>query len=223
MTTRLPTTGLFRFQVFLTVTRPSAPGARAPTAAARAADEALAALYAEHARSLLRMAALLIWAGGIMAVPDTVRGMAEEIVHEAFAAMHREWRRLRDADRALRYLRRAIVNRTRACVRASHGDLTSDGSLLAALRRMPGRQREALVLRYYADLPEAQAAAAMGVSTAAFRGHAARGIRALRSEAYAPAPHPQGLSTPHPRLVCLTHNAVHSMSSCCAQRYPQAR
>ena len=134
MTTRLPTTGLFRFQVFLTVTRPSAPGARAPTAAARAADEAL-----------------------------------------------------------------------------------------AALRRMPGRQREALVLRYYADLPEAQAAAAMGVSTAAFRGHAARGIRALRSEAYAPAPHPQGLSTPHPRLVCLTHNAVHSMSSCCAQRYPQAR
>ena len=182
MTMRLPTTGLFRFQVGLTFTRPgapSAPSARAPSAAVRAADEALATLYADHGRSLLRIAALLIWTGGIIVAPDKVRGMAEDIVHEAFAAMHREWRRLRDADRALRYVRRAIINGTRAHVSASRGDLTSDGSLLSALPRMPGLQREALVLRYYADLPEAQAAAAMGVSTAAFRGHAARGMRTL--------------------------------------------
>jgi DNA-directed RNA polymerase specialized sigma24 family protein len=51
--------------------------------------------------------------------------------------------------------------------------------VLAALRRLPGRQREALVLRYYADLPEAAAADAMGVTRAAFRGHAARGMIAL--------------------------------------------
>ena len=188
MIMRTPTTGMFRFQVGMTITVPGAPGARAPSAAVRAADEALATLYADHARSLLRIAALLIWAGGITVAPDKVRGIAEEIVHEAFAAMHREWRRLRDADRALRYLRRAIVNGTRACVSSSRGDLTSDGSLLAALQRMPGPQREALILRYYADLPEPQAAAAMGVSTAAFRWHAARGMKALFSGGYTPTP-----------------------------------
>lgn len=188
VTMRLPTIGL-------TLTGPGAPtGVRAPRAAVRAADEALATLYTDHARSLLRIAALLLWTSGMMVAPDKVRAVAEDIVHEAFAAMHREWRRLRNADRALRYLQRAIVNGTRACVSASRSELTSDGTLLAALRRMPGRQREALVLRYYADLPEAQAAAAMGVSTAAFRGHAARGMRALFSGGHSAA---RPASAPH--------------------------
>src|SRR5262249_55920331 len=142
VTMRLPATGLFRLQVGLTLTGPGAPArARAPSAAFRAADEALSTLYADHARSLLRIAALLIWSGGVTVGRDKVRSMAEDIVHEAVAAMHREWRLLRNADRALRYLHRAIVNGARACASTSRGDLTNDGSLLAALGRMPGPQR----------------------------------------------------------------------------------
>jgi DNA-directed RNA polymerase specialized sigma24 family protein len=126
-------------------------------------------------------------------IPEAIGEIAEEIVHDALAAMHREWNRLRDADRAVAYLRRGIVCAARAHARAlSAGQDASvvpgnDGGLsaisevvLAALRRLPGRQREALVLRYYADLPEAAAADAMGVTRAAFRGHAARGMIALR-------------------------------------------
>jgi DNA-directed RNA polymerase specialized sigma24 family protein len=130
---------------------------------------------------------------GMDAVPKAIGEIAEEIVHDALAAMHREWNRLRDADRAVAYLRRAIVYAARAHVRALRAGQDAsavsgnDGSLsaisavvLAALRRLPGRQREALVLRYYADLPEAAAADAMGVTRAAFRGHASRGMIALR-------------------------------------------
>ena len=54
--------------------------------------------------------------------------------------------------------------------------------MVAALRRLPGQQREAIVLRYYADLSEAEAAAAMGISRGAVKSHAARGMAALRAD-----------------------------------------
>jgi DNA-directed RNA polymerase specialized sigma24 family protein len=142
---------------------------------------------------------------------ETVSAIAEEIVHDSFAAVHREWRRLRDADRAVAHLRRCTVQGTRRLLDREHrlrshleagapvplggpvvsGDPVSPGNpengvsvpsarVLSALRDLPGWQREALVLRYYADLPEAQAAAAMGITRAAFRGHATRGMSALR-------------------------------------------
>ena len=50
----------------------------------------------------------------------------------------------------------------------------------AVLSGLPRRQREALVLRYYADLSEAQTAHAMGISTSAVKSHATRGMAALR-------------------------------------------
>jgi RNA polymerase sigma factor (sigma-70 family) len=52
--------------------------------------------------------------------------------------------------------------------------------ILAALALLPQRQREAVVLRYYADLSEAQIAAAMGVSAGSVKRHASRGLAALR-------------------------------------------
>ena len=52
--------------------------------------------------------------------------------------------------------------------------------IMVALRQLPVRQREALVLRYYADLSEAQTAHAMGISPGAVKSHTARGIAALR-------------------------------------------
>ena len=57
--------------------------------------------------------------------------------------------------------------------------LTQD-AVVAALRKLPTRQREAIVLRYYADLSEADTAEAMGVSRGAVKSHTSRGVAALK-------------------------------------------
>ena len=54
-------------------------------------------------------------------------------------------------------------------------------SAVVALRALPDRQREALVLRYYAELSEAEIATAMGISRGAVKSHTARGMTALRT------------------------------------------
>jgi RNA polymerase sigma factor (sigma-70 family) len=66
---------------------------------------------------------------------------------------------------------------------AEHGALAllERDAVVAALRHLPGRQREAIVLRYYADLSEADIAAAMGISRGAVKSHTSRGISALRA------------------------------------------
>ena len=158
--------------------------------AIRDADEALVALYTVHHRSLVRLAALLLH--------DSAA--AEDVVQDAFVAMHGSWRRLRDPDSALAYLRQAVVNRSRSRMRhlrvvarkapqpmpdeasAEYGAMheLERAAVMAALRDLPRRQREVLVLRYYSDLSEAQIAAAMGISSGAVKSHASRGIAALR-------------------------------------------
>ena len=167
------------------------PDAFAPFAEADmdwSADRAVMELYAEHYRSLVRLAALL--------VRDTPA--AEEVVQDAFVAMHGEWPRLRDADKALAYLRQSVVNRSRSVLRhravvspsLQQGPPDRPGaahdapvrlerrSVVAAL---PDRQREAIVLRYYADLSEEEIAAAMGISRGAVKSHTMRGMSALRA------------------------------------------
>jgi RNA polymerase sigma-70 factor (sigma-E family) len=164
-------------------------------AAARDADEALVALYTAHYRSLVRLSALLL--------RDSAA--AEDVVQDAFVAMHGSWRRLRDTDKALAYLRQAVVNRSRSRLRhlkvaerkapallpadasaslpsAEHGAMAAleREHVIKALRSLPQRQREVIVLRYYGDLSEAQIAEAMGISTGAVKSHASRGIGALR-------------------------------------------
>jgi RNA polymerase sigma factor (sigma-70 family) len=52
---------------------------------------------------------------------------------------------------------------------------------VSALRALPDRQREALVLRYYGDLSEAQIASTMGISRGAVKSHTARAMSALRA------------------------------------------
>src|SRR5256885_12270488 len=76
-------------------------------AASRDADEALVALYTAHYRSMVRIAALLLH--------DTAA--AEDVVQDAYVAMHGSWRGLRDPDKALAYLRQAVVNRARSRLR----------------------------------------------------------------------------------------------------------
>src|SRR6266702_2000243 len=126
------------------------------------ADRAVTTIYREHYRSLVRLAALL--------VADT--GTAEDVVQDSFVAMHNAWRRLRDTDKGLSYLRQSVVNRSRSVLRhrgvaqrhapkpapdmpsAEHGAfaLLERSSVIQALSGLPSRQREVLVLKFYADL-----------------------------------------------------------------------
>ena len=154
------------------------------------ADDAVTHLYAEHYRSLVRLGTLLL----------RDPSAAEEVVQDSFVAMHGAWRRLRDRDKALAYLRQSVVNRARSALRhqvvvdrhmpaslpdepsAEHGALTrlENERVMACLRQLPLRQREALVLRYYGDLSEADIAAAMKVSKGAVKSHTSRGMAAMR-------------------------------------------
>jgi Sigma-70, region 4 len=192
MTTRPLSAGNLPQLAGITITRPRI-GISGPVATTKSGsgkgDEVLVKLYDDHCRSLLGLAALLAWVAARTPAPPTAAdgaaGLAEEIVQDAFAAMHLQWRRLRSPDRCVAFLRRFVVDATR-CRESRPGTGRGDlpvavgGRTLATLRQLPGRQREALVLRYYADLPEGQAAAAMGVTRAAFRGHVTRGMAALR-------------------------------------------
>ena len=155
------------------------------------ADRVVTEIYHGEYKSLVRLAVLLVHD-----VPT-----AEEVVQDAFEAMHTAWRRLRDSEKALSYLRQAVVNRSRSVLRhrtvvdknapkpapdepsAEHGALAliERSLVIAALRTLPDRQREAIVLRYYADLSEADIAATMGISRGAVKSHTARAMAALKS------------------------------------------
>jgi RNA polymerase sigma-70 factor (sigma-E family) len=163
----------------------------AATPAKWEADHVLTEIYLDEYRSLVRLAVLLLHD-----VPS-----AEEVVQEAFIAMHTGWRRLRDTEKALSYLRQAVVNRSRSVLRhrtvvdrnapkhvpdepsAEAGAITllERSAVISALRGLPDRQREAIVLRYYADLSEAEIATTMGISRGAVKSHTARGMAALKS------------------------------------------
>lgn len=133
------------------------------------ADRGVTALYREHYQSLVRLATFL--------VRDVAT--AEQVVQDSFVALHGAWRRLASSERALIYLRRSVVNRSRS---AWQPRLAVDGefpALIRALRALPARQREALVLRYYGGLSEAEIASAMGTSQGRVRGHLARALSSL--------------------------------------------
>lgn len=155
------------------------------------ADAAITEIYGVHYRSLVRLATLL--------VHDIAT--AEEVVQDSFVALHAGLHRLRDSEKTLSYLRAAVVNRARSVLRhrvvvdrnapkpppdmpsAEHGALAliERSSVVAALRALPDRQREVVVLRFYGDLSEAQIAAAMGITRGAVKSHTSRAMSALRS------------------------------------------
>lgn len=145
-------------------------------------------LYLEHAHGLCRLAVLLL----------EDQGAAEDVVQEAFLGLHARPTALRDPDAALAYVRSAVLNGARSRLRRirvarrhlqqlvpapsaeSAAVLAEDHrEVLHALRGLPARQREALVLRYWAGMSEAQIAAAMGVSTGSVKTHTSRAMVAL--------------------------------------------
>jgi RNA polymerase sigma-70 factor (sigma-E family) len=145
-------------------------------------------LYVGHYEQLLRMAVLLV---GDMAA-------AEDVVQEAFIRVHHALD-CRPVHSPLAYLRQTVVNLARSELRrrlirlrhaprpappaasAEEGACASISrqEVIRALRRIPARQREAVVLRYWADLPEAEIADLMGVSTGAVKSYISRAIGKL--------------------------------------------
>jgi RNA polymerase sigma-70 factor (sigma-E family) len=152
--------------------------------------DSLTLLYTAHYRGLVRLAAFL----------TSDADSAEEVVQDAYVKVLGRWSGLRDLDKGEAYLRQAVVNQSRSRLRhrrvverhdpAPPGDAASAESgalarlqraaVVGALATLPRRQREALVLRYYTDLSEAQTAHAMGISAGAVKSHTFRGTAALR-------------------------------------------
>lgn len=163
--------------------QPAAPPASASD------DELLTALYTRHYRSLIRLAALLL---------DDIAS-CEDMVQEAYIKVRAARSRLRDPDNALAYLRQTVINLSRSALRrrlvaARHAPrpmpdaasaehdayaLVERDAVVVALRSLPRRQREAVVLRFYAGTTEAEAAALMGVSIGAVKSYTSRGLTGL--------------------------------------------
>ncbi|MCD0451934.1 SigE family RNA polymerase sigma factor [Actinocorallia sp. API 0066] len=160
----------------------------ADTAPPRRVDErTFSALYRDHALGLTRLAYLML----------ADREAAQDVVQEAFLGLYRRWPSLRDKDKALTYARSAVLNRCRSLLRArrlplrrtheppawsaeSEALLSEDRrQVLTALHRLPPRQREALVLRYFLDLTEEETAQAMGVTRGTAKSTVSRALTAL--------------------------------------------
>ncbi|WP_283139303.1 SigE family RNA polymerase sigma factor [Rhizohabitans arisaemae] len=153
------------------------------------ADTPVARLYAEHALGLMRLALVM--------VGD--KETAEDVVQEAFLGLHRRYSALRDPDKAVVYLRSAVMNGARTVLRrrrlpwmyagayeppvwsAESEAILGDErrSVMKALHRLPRRQREALVLRYYAELSEEETAKVMAVSRGTVKSTTSRALAAL--------------------------------------------
>jgi len=153
-----------------------------------AAADVLTDLYRVHALRLIRLAYVMLGD----------RQAAEDVVQDAFAGLHRRWARLTDHTKAPQYLRSSVLNgcrtaikRTRPVLELADTDpavgsaetavLASEQQrvLMRAIRRLPGRQREALVLRFYLDEPDAEIARLMGIRESTVRSTTHRALGAL--------------------------------------------
>jgi RNA polymerase sigma-70 factor (sigma-E family) len=154
--------------------------------------DVVADLYLAHVLALVRTAMML--------VGD--KPTAEDVVQDAFIGLYRAVPRLSSNDKALAYLRASVVNgcrsvhraRQRAFARpvqhaptvwsAESAAMAREESRLTmqAVSRLPARAREVLALRYYLDLPDAEIAAALGISRGSVSSTASRALAVLARE-----------------------------------------
>jgi RNA polymerase sigma-70 factor (sigma-E family) len=168
------------------------------TAASRAAEraqgrderwDALSTLFDLHYARLVATARFLL---------DDLE-TAEDVVMDAYATLHRRWKLLRDPNDAYRYLRSSVLNGSRSQLRRKYrwrlhdtsglvdvpeqDDAASEGSdrvtLIVLLRRLPARQRQVLVMRFYLGMLESEVAEQLGISVGSVKQHSARGLGAL--------------------------------------------
>jgi RNA polymerase sigma-70 factor (sigma-E family) len=166
----------------------SVPRAGTSAEQARHATEAVTDLFRDHHLELVRLALVMV---GDLAT-------AEDVVQDAFERLQRRWHALREPENSLTYARSSVLNgcrsvHRRAAVARRHipqlvGATTDSGheaaaadrhELAAALRSLPRRQREVLVLRYYADLDVAEIASTLRIAPSAVRSHCSRGLAGL--------------------------------------------
>ena len=163
-----------------------------PTGPARPAGppaaEAVTVLYQAHALGLIRLAVVMLGD----------RAAAEDVVQEAFCGLYRRWHSLSDSGKALSYVRSSVINGCRTVLRRRRrqsagvageppGESAESAALiseehrqvLTAIRRLPARQREVLVLRFYLDLDEAEIAASMRISRGTVKSTTSRALAAL--------------------------------------------
>ena len=149
--------------------------------------------YRSYRAELVRLAAF--------ALGD--RDAAEEVVQDVFARVYRKPPTMRTPGDELRYLRSAVLNRCRTGLsRGATGrratqrlhaqptphvrstedsgvDASTRDAILAAVRKLPRRQRDVVLLRYWLDLPEAEIAATLGVAPGTVKTSAHRALAAL--------------------------------------------
>jgi RNA polymerase sigma-70 factor (sigma-E family) len=157
-------------------------------AEATRAEERVGALYRAQAVGLIRLAYLMLGD----------RAAAEDVVQDAFCGLYRHWDRLADPSGALPYVRSSVLNGCRTALRrrarghpvpiyqppsgsAEAAVLSREEreEVMRAVRRLPDRQREALVLRFYLDLPEPEIARLMGIRPGTVRSATHRALKAL--------------------------------------------
>jgi RNA polymerase sigma factor (sigma-70 family) len=155
-------------------------------------SELVEVLFRRHYAELLRLAVVML--GN--------REAAEDAVQEAFVALHRHGRSLRNPEAAEAYLRSAVLNRCRSWIRRQvsqraprplmlvreHEQSAEDttvgrdevGSLVAAMRTLARRQREVLACRYVLELSVEETAQLLDMSTGSVKAHTHRGLHALQ-------------------------------------------
>ena len=147
-------------------------------------------VYAEHHAEALRLAYLLCGD----------RDRAEDTVADAFVKVYRQMQR-NDIREPRAYVRRAVVNQINSGFRrlaierreaakqsgdergrrGADDEIVDHDEMFSALRSLPQRQRTAIVLRFYSDLPEKQIAEAMDVSVGTVKSTLHRGLERLRA------------------------------------------
>jgi DNA-directed RNA polymerase specialized sigma24 family protein len=133
------------------------PPAGAAGPAAGSAEQAVTALYEAHALGMIRLAHIMLGD----------RHGAEDVVQEAFCGLYRRWSHLSDPERAVHYVRSAVLS------------IAERDQIVEAVRRLPPRQRETLVLRFYLDLSAEEAATTMGISPSSVRSATHRALASL--------------------------------------------
>lgn len=164
------------------------------TAGAASAERAVTELYEARALEMIRLAHVILGD----------RQRAEDVVQEAFCGLYRRWPQLSDTAKAVSYLRSCVLNGCRSAMRRRGRQGARPGSqppgtpaetavsaetavltleerreVIQAVRRLPRRQQEALVLRFYLGLSADEAAAAMGIGAGTVRSAMSRGLASL--------------------------------------------